>query len=78
MPKPTDSLSIAVARLHAAVSVLANAESGLRDSKIDPERAALMAEFCAWAASGNFGSDADAARLSNQVKDGLERLRALL
>lgn len=74
IPEPTPILN----RLRAASALPALIESGLRDSKLAKERAALMAEFCLWAQETAPKDDPVAAGLVREIEDGLVRVRALL
>jgi hypothetical protein len=70
--------SAALNRLRAAVALVPIIESGLGDGKIDRERAALMAEFCGWAANHGLNADAEASKLEGELNRGLDRLKTLL
>jgi len=65
-------------RLRAAAGLIPLIEDGLRDSKIDPERAALMAEFCLWAVSQKLEGEPEASRLIGDIERGLERIKTQL
>ena len=65
-------------RLRAVAGLIPLIEDGLRISKIDPERAALMAEFCGWALSQKIDDDPEATRLAGEIERGLVRLKAVL
>jgi len=65
-------------RLRAAVALVPIIESDFGDGKIDRERAALMAEFCGWAAQHGLTGDAEASRLEAELNRGLDRLKTLL
>ncbi len=71
---PTPELN----RLRAAAVLIPLIEDGLRDSKIDPEHAALMAEFCLWAVNQKLEGNPEASRLAGDIEQGLERLKAQL
>ena len=77
MPKIPDA-SPALNRLRAAVALVPIIESGVADGKLDRERAALMAEFCGWAAQHGLKDDREAARLGAELESGLNRLKTLL
>ena len=64
-------------RLRAAAALIPIIESGLADSKLSPERASLMAAFCEWTTDSTFDKP-EAVKLATKVKDGLERLKAVL
>ena len=74
IPEPSHALN----RLRAAVALIPIIESGVADGKIDRERAALMAEFCSWAASHGLKNDREAHRLAADLESGLKRLKSLL
>ena len=75
--KPTLPSTPALNRLRAATALIPIIESGLADSRISAERAALMAAFCEWATE-NPPEDAEAARLARSVADGLQRIKLRL
>lgn len=64
-------------RLRAAAALIPIIESGLADSKLSAERAAIMAAFCEWTTESDC-DEPEAAKLATKVKDGLERLKAAL
>jgi len=68
---------VALARLRAAASLIPAIESDLANSKITPERAALMSEFCTWAATSEVECD-EGKRLAAAIQAGLSRLHAKL
>lgn len=70
--------SPALNRLRAAAGLIPLIESGMRDGKISRDRAALMAEFCAWAAEQNAQAGPDGAKYADAIRTGLERLRSAL
>ena len=70
---PSPSLN----RLRAASGLIPLIEDGLRSLKLNTKRAALMAKFCGWAASGSDGS-AEAERLADEIRVGLDRLKAVM
>ena len=74
MSQPIPPSTPALNRLRAATALIPIIESGLADSRISVERAALMAAFCEWAAE-NPPDDPEAARLARAVADGLQRIR---
>lgn len=77
MSKP-HAPSPALNRLRAAAGLIPLIEDGLRQSKITPEKAALMAEFCSWAADHGLRGDTEADWLAKAVSEGLARLNAVL
>ena len=64
-------------RLRAAVALIPIIESGLNDSKLSVERAALMASFCEWAAAVKLDTP-EAIKLSQSLSAGLARLKTVL
>ena len=64
-------------RLRAAVALIPIIESGLNDSKLSVERAALMASFCEWAAAVKPDTP-EAIKLSQSLSAGLARLKTVL
>ncbi|MEF8706560.1 MAG: hypothetical protein V5B07_09005 [Candidatus Accumulibacter sp. UW27] len=77
MLKPTLPSTPALNRLRAATALIPIIESGLADSRISAERAALMAAFCEWATE-NPPEDPEAAKLARAVADGLQRIQLRL
>ncbi len=65
-------------RLRAAAALIPLIEEGLLVSKIAPEKAALMCEFCAWALTHSLKNDPEANRFSKEIESGLERLKFAL
>jgi hypothetical protein len=61
-------------RLRAAATLIPFIESGLADSKLSAEKAALMASFCEWAADTS-PSDPEEIKLSQTICQGLDRLK---
>lgn len=74
VPPPSATLN----RLRAAAGLIPLIESGMRDGKISRDRAALMAEFCAWAGEQNAQTGPDGAKYADAIRTGLERLRSAL
>ena len=74
IPESTPALN----RLRAAAGLIPLIEDGLRQSKITAEKASLMAEFCSWATQQATEGGPEALRLADDIKSGLERLKALL
>jgi hypothetical protein len=72
-PLPTPGIN----RLRAAAALIPIIETGLAESTITAERAALMASFCEWSA-GNIATDAETVRLTKRVASGLQRLKIAL
>lgn len=70
LPPPTPVLN----RLRAAAGLIPLIESGLSDSKLSIERAALMLAFCEWAAQVD-SQEPDELRLATQIQEGLDRLK---
>ena len=77
MSKPLAPSTPALNRLRAATALIPLIESGLADSRISADRAALMASFCEWATQ-NPPDDPEAARLARSVADGLQRIKLRL
>ncbi len=77
MPKSIAPSTPEINRLRAAAALIPIIESGLAESKLSAERAALMASFCEWATEKSF-NDPEAAKLMAKVRDGLERLKGAL
>ena len=77
MSKPLPPSTPALNRLRAAAALIPLIESGLADSRISAERAALMASFCEWAAE-NPPDDPEAAKLARSIADGLHRIQLRL
>lgn len=74
MPKSLPMPSPELNRLRAAAALIPIIESGLVDAKLSAERAALMASFCEGAAERT-PSDPEEIRLSDSIRDGLQRLK---
>ncbi len=64
-------------RLRAAAALIPIIESGLLESKLSVERAALMASFCEWAVE-NVPDDPDLVKLAETVGAGLKRIKMAL
>ncbi len=73
IPPPTPEIN----RLRAAAALIPIIETGLADSKLSVERAALMASFCEWAVQ-SVPDDPDAVKLAETVTIGLKRIRMAL
>lgn len=73
IPAATPALN----RLRAAAALIPIVESGLADSKIAHDRAALMAAFCEWATEC-VPTCSEEEKLVAKIKDGLERLAGIL
>lgn len=65
-------------RLRAAASLILIIEAGLKDGKLANERAALMCEFCAWAAGHGEGLGQEGEKLTTLAKNSIGRLPAKL
>lgn len=78
MKTDNDTMEVCRARLNAAAALIPIIESGLANSKLPPERAALMCEFCQWANDLSKLTSEENLRLSQFVADGLARLRPRL
>ena len=67
----------AINRLRAAAALIPIIESGLLESKLSVERAALMASFCEWTI--DTPSDGpEAVKLAETVGSGLKRIKMAL
>lgn len=75
MPKFLSPSSPELNRLRAAASLIPIIESGLADSKLSLEWAAIMASFCEWAAETSPSADSEEMRLSEVICQGLDRLK---
>jgi hypothetical protein len=64
----------AINRLRAAAALIPIIESGLAESRLSAERAALMASFCEWAVESPIGDPA-ALRLVESIGTGLRRIK---
>jgi hypothetical protein len=73
IPPPTPEIN----RLRAAAALIPIIESGLLESKLSVERAALMASFCEWTTE-NVPDDPDMVKLAQTVGNGLKRIKAAL
>jgi hypothetical protein len=65
-------------RLNAAAALVPIIESGLSNSKLTPERASLMSEFCFWATQADFGECEKNKATVKEILAGLDRVKALL
>lgn len=74
VPPPSPALN----RLRAAAGLIPLISSGLADGKLSMDRAALMCEFCSWAADQNAQTGPESERLTSEIKGGLEKLKARL
>ena len=75
MPKSLPPPSPQLNRLRAAAALIPLIESGLADSKLSAERAALLASFCEWAAEIE-PNDPEERRLAALLGAGLQRLKS--
>jgi hypothetical protein len=73
IPPPTPEIN----RLRAAAALIPIIESGLLESKLSVERAALMTSFCEWTTE-NVPDDPEAVKLAETVGNGLQRIKAAL
>jgi hypothetical protein len=64
-------------RLRAAAALIPIIESGLLESRISVERAALMASFCEWTTE-NVPDDPEVVKLAEMVDSGLKRIKMAL
>lgn len=76
MAKPSPS-SPALNRLRAAAGLIPLIEDGLRQARMGELRAEKMIKFCEWAADHELACD-EAVRLTTDIQEGLERIKALL
>lgn len=77
MAKQLPPASPELNRLRAAAGLIPIIESGLADSSLSSERAAVMASFCEWTLDIK-SADADSLKLIEGIRQGLERLKVLL
>ena len=77
MPKSIPEATPSLNRLRAAAALLPIIESGLRDTKLSAERAALMSAFCEWAAQHPSGSESEE-HLISEIRAGLDRVKQSL
>ncbi|MER2552601.1 MAG: hypothetical protein ABTQ28_04970 [Thauera sp.] len=73
IPPPTPEIN----RLSAAAALIPIIESGLADSQLSIERAALMASFCEWTLEQR-SDDPNVVKLAETVGSGLERIKMAL
>ena len=64
-------------RLRAAAALIPIIESGLLESKVSVDRAALMASFCEWTTE-NVPDDPEVVKLAETVGNGLKRIKMAL
>jgi len=64
-------------RLRAAAALIPIIESGLLESRLSVERAALMASFCEWTTE-NVPDDPEVVKLAETVGNGLKRIKMAL
>ena len=76
MPKKIPLSTPEINRLTAAAALIPIIESGLAESRITTERAALMASFCEWTLESPL-SDPVAVRLAKFIENGLQRIKAI-
>ena len=74
--RPSDE--VVRARLKAAAELIPIIESGLANSKLDTGRAALMSEFCLWAAQADLRENRENEAVAQRVLAGLDRIKSLL
>jgi hypothetical protein len=77
MPNQIPPSTPAINRLRAAAALIPIIESGLLESKLSMERAALMASFCEWTIE-NVPDDPEAVKLAETVGSGLKRIKMAL
>lgn len=73
IPPPTPQIN----RLRAAAALIPIVESGLLESRLSVERAALMVSFCEWAVETP-SEDPEAVKLAETVGSGLKRIKTAL
>lgn len=78
MKTNNDTPEVCRARLNAAAALIPIIESGLANSKLNPERAALMSEFCLWTTQADFGECEESKASAKVVLEGLARVKSLL
>lgn len=71
-------MEVCRARLNAAAALIPIIESGLANSKLNPERAALMCEFCLWTTKADFGECDQHHSTSQSILAGLGRIKGML
>jgi len=69
LPDTTPQLN----RLRAAAGLIPIIEDGLTKGTLTPDRASVMAAFCAWAHDQS-GEDVNTQALAKVISDGLERI----
>ncbi|WP_300337197.1 hypothetical protein [Accumulibacter sp.] len=77
MPNQIPPPSPEINRLRAAAALIPIIESGLSDSKLSAERAALMASFCEWTVE-HPSDDPNLVQLAETVGAGLKRIKMAL
>ena len=77
MPDQIPPSTPKINRLRAAAALIPIIESGLLDSRLSVERAALMASFCEWTTE-NVPDDPDVVKLAQTVTNGLKRIKMAL
>jgi len=65
-------------RLRAAAGLIPIIETGLNDGKLANERAALMCEFCAWAAGQGEDLGQEGEKLAAEIQVGLGSLTKMM
>ena len=73
MAKPLPDTTPQLSRLRAAAGLIPIIEDGLTKGTLTPDRASLMAAFCAWAHDQSC-EDVDTQALAKTISDGLERI----
>ena len=77
MPNQIPPSTPEINRLRAAAALIPIIESGLLESRLSVERAALMAPFCAWTVE-NVPDDPEVVKLAQTVTNGLKRIKMAL
>lgn len=77
MPNQIPPSTPEINRLRAAAALIPIIESGLADSRISIERAALMASFCEWTVDKS-SDDPEVVKLAETVGNRLKRIKMAL
>lgn len=77
MPQKIHPSTPEINRLRAAAALIPIIESGLLESRLSVERAALMASFCEWTTE-NVPDDPEVVKLAETVGNGLKRIKIAL
>jgi hypothetical protein len=77
MPNQIPPSTPEINRLRAAAALIPIIESGMLESRLSVERAALMASFCEWAVE-KVPDDPEGVKLAETVGNGLKRIKMAL